>query len=218
MSKSGLTVAVSSSASQQLMGVSSRSFQNSPKKRPSHLKLATANVQPLPQTEPSFYYFAYGSCMCPVDLKRSLGENTHPYVVGPATLKGYRLGFYWKYNLRNCGVLDVVPDPTATVEGVLYRLPLRLSDALDEREEVPRNGYRREMVEVSSKGHLYEDVRTYVVVNKLTQEEAPNEWYSNVVLRGAITCGLPEQYCWNLFNHMRQLQQRQWQTQQLRSA
>ena len=34
--------------------------------------------------EPMFYYFAYGSCMCPVDLKRSLGEKTHIYVVGAA--------------------------------------------------------------------------------------------------------------------------------------
>lgn len=166
-----------------------------------------------------FYYFAYGSCMCPVDLKRSLGENTHNYVIGPATLKSYRLGFYWQSQLRNCGVLDVVPDPTASVEGVLYRLPNRLSKALDEREEVPLNVYRHEMIEVQCKGMVYKNVRTYVVVDKLPEELAPNEWYSNVVLRGAVTCGLPEQYYWKLFNHIRQLQQiqkPQWQT--LRSA
>lgn len=166
-----------------------------------------------------FYYFAYGSCMCPVDLKRSLGENTHNYVIGPATLKSYKLGFYWQSQLRKCGVLDVVPDPTASVEGVLYRLPNRLSKALDEREEVPLNVYRHEMIEVQCKGMVYKNVRTYVVVDKLTEELAPNEWYSNVVLRGAVTCGLPEQYYWKLFNHIRQLQQiqkPQWQT--LRSA
>jgi AIG2-like family len=48
-----------------------------------------------------------------------------------------------------------------------------------------------------------------VVVNKLAQEMAPNDWYFNAVLRGAVTCGLPEEYCWNLFNHMYQLQQQQ---------
>ncbi|NEQ83454.1 MAG: gamma-glutamylcyclotransferase, partial [Moorea sp. SIO2I5] len=37
-------------------------------------------------TESGFYYFAYGSCMCPVDLKRSLGEDTHNLVIGTATL------------------------------------------------------------------------------------------------------------------------------------
>lgn len=157
----------------------------------------------LTQPEPSFYYFAYGSCMCPVDLKRSLGESTHNFVVGPATLKGYRLGFFRRSQRRNCGVLDVVKDPTDRVEGVLYRLPWRLSERLDEREE----GYCHETVEVFSQGQHYTTVRTYTVIEKLAEEHAPNDWYFNVVLRGAVTCGLPEQYCWQLFNHMHQLQQ-----------
>jgi cation transport regulator ChaC len=171
-----------------------------------------------PLTELTFLYFAYGSCMCPVDLKRTLGENTHPFVIGPATLKGYRLGFNRRSVLRNCGVLDMVKDPTASVEGVLYRLPWRLSDRLDEREEVPQGGYRQEMINVSCGNQMYTGVRTYVVVNKLAQELAPNDWYFNVVIRGAITCGLSEEYCWKLFDHMHQLQQYQWQTQRLRSA
>ena len=177
----------------------------------------TLNLQQQ-QTEPMFYYFAYGSCMCPVDLKRSLGEKTHVYVIGPATLKGYRLGFNCYSSLRNCGVLDVIKDPTGSVEGVLYQLPWRLSDRLDERELVPQGGYRHEMVNIYSQGHLYKDVRTYVVVDKLAEELAPNDWYFNVVLRGAVTCGLPEQDCWNLFNHMYQLQQRRGQTQVLQAA
>ena len=169
------------------------------------------------QTEPMFYYFAYGSCMCPVDLKRSLGEKTHIYIIGPATLKGYRLGFYSYSSPRNCGVLDVIKDPTGSVEGVLYQLPLRLSDRLDEREGVHQNWYRHETVQIHSQGE-YKDVRTYVVIDKLAEELAPNDWYFNVVLRGAVTCGLPEQYCWKLFNHMHQLQQRHSQAQTLRSA
>lgn len=156
--------------------------------------------------EPSFYYFAYGSCMCPVDLKRSLGEDTHHYVVGTASLPGYRLGFFRRSQLRNCGVLDIIPDARSRVEGVLYHLPWRLSDSLDEREEVPRNGYRQEFVEVQCKGKPYQKVRTYVVVEKLTQEIPPNDWYFQVVLRGAVTCGLSEEYCWQLFDHMYRLQ------------
>jgi cation transport regulator ChaC len=157
--------------------------------------------------EPTFYYFAYGSCMCPVDLKRTFGENTHDYVVGTATLKGYRLGFYRRSSFRNCGVLDVVEDPSSTVEGVLYELPWRFSNPLDAREEVPSGGYRRETISVQCGDRIYANVRTYVVVDKLPQEIAPNDWYFSVVLRGAITCGLPEQYCWKLFDHMHQLQQ-----------
>lgn len=157
-------------------------------------------------TEATFYYFAYGSCMCPVDLKRSLGENTHRYAIGPATLKGYRLKFYGYSALRNCGVLDVVKDTDidASVEGVLYQLPLRLSDRLDEREK----GYHHETVEIHCGGKIYQNVRTYTVDEKLSEELPPNDWYFNVVLRGAITCGLPEQYCWHLFNYMYQLQTR----------
>ncbi len=159
--------------------------------------------------EPSFYYFAYGSCMCPVDLKRSLGEDTHHYVVGTASLLGYRLGFFRRSRLRNCGVLDIIPDTRSRVEGVLYYLPWRLSERLDEREEVPRNGYRQEFIEVQCQGKSYKQVRTYVVVEKLTQEIPPNDWYFQVVLRGAVTCGLSEEYCWQLFDHMYRLQTRQ---------
>ena len=159
--------------------------------------------------EPDFYYFAYGSCMCPVDLKRSLGENTHSFVLGPATLSGYRLGFFRRSYRRNCGVLDVMRDASASVQGVLYRLPGRLSALLDEREE----GYRHEIIDVTCQGRQYGNVRTYTVMEKLTEEHAPNDWYFNVVLRGAVTCGLPEQYCWQLFEHMHQLQQRHHQGQ-----
>ncbi|MBW4688727.1 MAG: gamma-glutamylcyclotransferase [Komarekiella atlantica HA4396-MV6] len=168
--------------------------------------------------EPMFYYFAYGSCMCPVDLKRSLGENTHPYVIGTGILRGYRLGFYLYSDLRKCGVLDVVKDPKASVKGVLYQLPSRLSEYLDKREGVSQNVYRHESIDIHCQDQIYKNVRTYVVVNKLTEEAAPSDWYFNVVLRGAITCGLPEEYCWHLFNHMHQLQQRYQDTQILRSA
>ncbi|MBD2103320.1 gamma-glutamylcyclotransferase [Leptolyngbya sp. FACHB-261] len=158
------------------------------------------------QAKETFDYFAYGSCMCPVDLKRTLGEPTWPFVLGPATLSGYRLGFYSRSNRRNCGVLDIVRDEKAEVQGVLYRLPWRLSTLLDEREGVSSGWYRQETISVRCQSQVYSHVRTYAVVNKLAGELAPNDWYFDVVLRGALTCGLPEQYCWQLFEHMRHLQ------------
>lgn len=158
------------------------------------------------EKEAFFYYFAYGSCMCPVDLKRSLGENTHSFVVGPATLRGYRLGFRYYSTKRQCGALDVLPDPASEIHGVLYQLPWRLSPLLDQREGVHQGDYRREWVAVEQAGQSYIGVRTYAVVQKTAMEIAPNDWYFNVVLRGAITCKLPETYCWQLFEHMRGLQ------------
>jgi len=160
-------------------------------------------------SEACFFYFAYGSCMCPVDLQRTLGESTYPYVIGTAILKGYRLAFNRRSHLRNCGVLDIVLDPSRYVEGVLYQLPWRLSSLLDEREEIPTRGYQHEMITVYRENQIYTNVRTYSVVNKLPQELAPNDWYFNTVLRGAVTCGLSEHYCWQLFEHMRSLQLRE---------
>ena len=149
-----------------------------------------------------FYYFAYGSCMCPVDLRRSLQEKTHAYVIGPACLKGYQLGFFRYSRRRQCGVLDVVPSSSAMVHGVLYALPWRLSPLLDRREE----GYTHHHVTVQCQGKSYPHTRTYTVVDKLGHEHAPSDWYFDVVMRGALTCGLPESYCWQIFNHMHRLQ------------
>lgn len=156
-----------------------------------------------------FYYFAYGSCMCPLDLERSLGEPTLPYVVGAAVLRDYRLGFRYYSPQRRCGALDILPSQGTDIYGVLYCLPWRLSHYLDQREAVDQNGYRREFVTVSTAERHYFQVRTYAVVEKTAVEIPPNDWYFDVVLRGAITCRLPEQYCWQLFNHMRYLQRGQ---------
>ena len=170
---------------------------------------AIAPPAPVPTAGGTFDYFAYGSCMCPVDLQRTFGEPTYPYAIGPALLKGHRLAFSRRSPKRNCGVLDVIPDRHQHVYGVLYRLPLRLSDRLDEREEVPRGGYRRETIHVNCGDRVYRNVRTYVVVNKLSAELAPNDWYLTTVLRGAATCRLPEEYYWRLFDRMHALQQQQ---------
>ncbi|HIK44916.1 MAG TPA: gamma-glutamylcyclotransferase [Leptolyngbyaceae cyanobacterium M65_K2018_010] len=166
------------------------------------MDLPPGSLTPSPTEDGYFFYFAYGSCMCPVDLKRSLGESTHAYVVGPAILSGYRLGFFRRSRLRNCGVLDITPNASSSVHGVLYRLPWRLSKALDHREE----GYQQETVTVVCGNRLYHGTRTYTVIRKLVTEVAPNDWYSNVVLRGAATCGLPEEYWWHLFHHIHRLQ------------
>ncbi|MBE7382419.1 MAG: gamma-glutamylcyclotransferase [Leptolyngbya sp. SIO1E4] len=173
-----------------------------------HLKAPPTLAPPsaMNPAESYFYYFAYGSCMCPVDLKRSLGENTHPYIVGAATLKGYRLGFRYRCPKRNGGALDILPTSNGEIYGVLYRLPWRLSANLDAREGVHLNRYRHEFVTVKSEGRHYLKVRTYVVVKKTSVEIPPDDWYFNVVLRGAVTCQLPEPYCWQLFEHMRSLQ------------
>ncbi|TVQ42350.1 MAG: gamma-glutamylcyclotransferase [Gloeocapsa sp. DLM2.Bin57] len=154
----------------------------------------------------TFYYFAYGSCMCHIDLTRTMGEDMYKYLVGTAILTGYRLRFSRFSVKRQCGVLDIIPDHQQLVEGVLYNLPQRFSVELDKREAVFQQGYRREIIRVNSQEKIYHNVRTYVVVNKLNQEIAPNQNYSDTVIRGAISAGLSQTYCQRLSAHMAQLQ------------
>ncbi|MEI6428449.1 MAG: gamma-glutamylcyclotransferase [Pseudanabaena sp. ELA607] len=178
---------------------------------------------------PTFNYFAYGSCMCPQDLARSLGEPMENYIVGTASLVGYRLGFYYYSPLRCCGALDLVevqgychhnghgnsahkqheiPNHIVSgnvVHGVLYCLPQKFSEALDRREDVPSQGYRHHYISVNCRGYVWEDVRTYVVANKQPQEIAPNDWYAGVVMRGAENSGLPPEYLYQLQSHIRKL-------------
>ena len=59
-----------------------------------HTHRKSQNRQQSQHKEPMFYYFAYGSCMCPVDLKRTMNENTHNYVMGAGILNNYRFGFF----------------------------------------------------------------------------------------------------------------------------
>ncbi|MFN5855587.1 MAG: gamma-glutamylcyclotransferase [Pseudanabaenaceae cyanobacterium] len=166
-----------------------------------------------PKAMPTFNYFAYGSCMCPQDLARSLGEPMENYIIGTASLVGYRLGFYYYSPLRCCGALDLVEvnhqhsggSIQNVVHGVLYCLPQRFSEALDHREDVPNQGYRHHYISVNCRGYVWENVRTYVVANKQPQEIPPNDWYAGVVLRGAKNSGLPSEYLYQLQSHIRNL-------------
>ena len=126
-----------------------------------------------------------GPCMCPVDLKRSLGENTHAFVVGPATFKGYRLGFRYYSAKRQCGALDVLPDPSGEVHGVLSVYPgdwaITWNSGRRSSRRVPPRILCRETGWTVLVG-----VQDYVVVQKTTVGDAPNDWYFNVVLRGDL--------------------------------
>ena len=100
--------------------------------------LATEPDQPTPsattdgETEPYFHYFAYGSCMCPVDLKPVFGRKHSRLCGWPRHFKGLSAGVFRYYSAkRQCGALDVLPDPSSEVHGVLYRLPWRLSHHLE---------------------------------------------------------------------------------------
>ncbi len=146
-------------------------------------------------------YFAYGSCMSPEDLARDVAEFE---LVGPALVRGDRLGFTRYSRTRRGGVADLVPDMAGVVEGVLYRLPVEQSAALDEREGAPDN-YRRDFIAVRTPdGRMYDRVLTYVVADKAAEEIPPHPDYVATILSGA-TAYLSPAYVEQISAHVEQL-------------
>lgn len=149
-------------------------------------------------------YFAYGSCMSPEDLARDVSEFE---LIGPALVRGFRLGFTRYSRARRGGVADLVPDITGLVEGVLYRLPIEQLAALDEREGAPDN-YRRDFIAVRRPdGALFDGVLTYVVADKASEEFPPHPDYVATILTGA-TAYLSPHYVEKIREHVQQLTDR----------
>jgi Uncharacterized protein involved in cation transport len=146
-------------------------------------------------------YFAYGSCMSPEDLARHVREFE---VVGPALVRGYRLGFTRYSRARRGGVADLVPDLAGVVEGVLYRLPVDQLAALDEREGAPDN-YRRDFIAVRTPdGKMFDRVLTYVVADKAAEEIPPHPDYAATIVAGAEAY-LSPQYVEQIKAHIERL-------------
>ncbi|MFS8524125.1 MAG: gamma-glutamylcyclotransferase family protein [Limnochordales bacterium] len=149
-------------------------------------------------------YFAYGSCMSPEDLARDVSGFE---VVGPALVRGFRLGFTRYSRARRGGVADLVPDMAGVVEGVLYRVPVEQLAALDEREGAPDN-YRRDFIAVRTPdGRIYDGVLTYVVADKAPEEIPPHPDYAATIMRGASAMLSPH-YVEKLRRHIEQLTER----------
>lgn len=149
-------------------------------------------------------YFAYGSCMSPEDLARDVSDFE---LIGPALVRGFRLGFTRYSRSRRGGVADLVPDITGVVEGVLYRLPIEQLAALDEREGAPDN-YRRDFIAVRRPdGAMFDGVLTYVVADKTAEEVPPHPDYVATILTGA-TAYLSPPYVAKIRDHVQQLMAR----------
>lgn len=96
-------------------------------------------------------YFAYGSNLDHDDwsafcLPRGFDPDAmRP--VGPAVLPDEILVFDYRSQRRQCGALNIRPQPGGAVDGYLFALPEDGWDALDAKEGHPHR-YRREWVRV----------------------------------------------------------------------
>ncbi|VWB26351.1 Putative gamma-glutamylcyclotransferase YkqA [Burkholderia lata] len=141
-----------------------------------------------------FTYFAYGSCMNRASLSASLGCDATPYFEGAARLDGHRLAFnYASLNEPVC-CANIEPAAGSIVEGALYRLPVRMLDALERREGVHLGRYVRCAVEVRESGGLRVRALTYRGAVTLDCEAAPSARYRDLLVRGLTDAGVSAAY------------------------
>lgn len=147
-------------------------------------------------------YFAYGSNMDWDQMRNRCPSTT---VVGKARLPGYALAFTRKSQNRRCGVADVVPDASAEVWGVVFRVDELDVGVLDKNEgyrperDASKNAYERSgmMVFVDGDDNSPLSVETYTVCRKVNGC-VPNKEYRELLVKGAQRWDLPTKYIENL--------------------
>lgn len=134
------------------------------------------------------WYFGYGSNMDRERMRaRCDAEGCAILERVAGDLRGWRLTFDKRRRApAGSAAANVVPDPSAVVEGALYRLPPRGLDLLDVHEGVSSGQYRRVAVDVSRRD-------TGAVVRATMYEASPGargeglrpeRWYLGHLLAG----------------------------------
>jgi cation transport regulator ChaC len=139
-------------------------------------------------------YFAYGSNM---DEQRVKAANRCPNArfIFNALLPAHRLVFTRDRDSDTCST-DAVPDPAASVWGVVYDITDSDRRQLDAREGLPIRAYRPKEVLVHPHGDLEQRVMllTYCASDPTDIQGPPTRQYLGFLLRGARRWGLPADY------------------------
>ncbi len=150
----------------------------------------------------AFLYFAYGSNMDPVQMRRRCPSARF---VGVARLNKHRLAFTRRSTRRRCGVADVIPDRNDEVWGVVYRIVSRRDvRRLDEAEGFRRyrkrgNSYQRELRRVRLINSFARDLLIEIYLARPQRyPPRPSRDYIGHLRRGARHWGLPPDYQANL--------------------
>jgi len=134
-------------------------------------------------------YFAYGSNLDPDQMKRRCPESKFKIA---GFLQGYRLDFTWYSPGWVGGIADIVLDPQEEVWGVVYELTIKDLELLDAYEGYPEI-YTRFQTSIETSEGTLNDVWVYAVVNKNTFIP-PSRQYLEIIKRGAVLFGFPEDY------------------------
>ncbi len=137
-------------------------------------------------------YFAYGSNMEPVQMRRRCPGSA---ALGPARVRGYGLCFpVTSSGDWAGGVASIEPAADAVVEGVLYRVTDTDLASLDRYEAVAEGMYARGPAEAVTFDGETHDAVTYFADPAFNAASPPSRRYLSALLIGASYHGLSAGY------------------------
>jgi len=128
-------------------------------------------------------YFAYGSNM---DLLQMGDRCPGAVTVSTAELPSYR------FIINTGGVATLVPDPTSTVQGLLWKISKKDERSLSRHEGVKHGIYKKAFVGVRLPNGTTTRALIYVAADSHPGKARPG--YLEKVVSGAEGCGLPKSY------------------------
>jgi hypothetical protein len=150
-----------------------------------------------PKRTPPLLYFAYGSNMDPVQMRRRCPSARFVTI---ARLADHQLAFSRRSMRRRSGVADVVPAPGDAVWGIVYRLlsvrDIEVLDAAEGFRPARRRaqGYVREVRLVELDGGGKPSPVNLYIAQRQKSPPPPTAAYIAHMTRGAEHWGLPEAY------------------------
>lgn len=142
-------------------------------------------------TDPTLWYFAYGSNLDPGTF---LGRRSmQPLATRVARLDAFELRFDLPVGPGERGVASVAPRSGEYVWGVVYQLTIADADRLDRTEGIPRGPYTR--CDVGARTTAGELLRAFTYVSSRGREgRKPSRRYLGLLLTGARHHGLPDEW------------------------
>ncbi len=142
-------------------------------------------------------YFAYGSNMDENQMEQRCTAGFD--VLGVARLEGYRIDFTKYSNDWEGGVADIIEEPGAYVEGVVFDLPDASLEDIDRYEGVSEGMYRRIDISVTMRGSGERlDMLSYEVIDKSESTIQPSGRYIGQILKAAQKWRFSEGYIHSL--------------------
>jgi hypothetical protein len=140
------------------------------------------------------WYFAYGSNMQTATLRGRRGIAFHR--ARPARAAGWRLVFDKPPLVPvGCAFANIVPDPAATVLGVLYEISPPDLEHVELTEGVRVGNYRRVEIPVTALATpALEVVASTLVSDAHDPSLTPSDRYMSCLIAGAEEHGLPAEY------------------------